>query len=173
MTVGRLDIPGDATRRDYAVYIMVAVHRTTREIKLYVGKTGDNREGCNPVISRAGNHFSFNKMHSQMRNQLGTNEPHECDFTYFYTTFGEYIDPKETRERIDIINEMERRLNRLAQERFVGAVMNPYSGKYVKKEIREQRCSLATGERLEQLSELIDTVSAHIDHNHQQDGTDA
>ena len=146
MTVGRLDIPGDATRREYAVYIMVATHRITCEIKLYVGKTGDNREGCNPVISRAGNHFSFNKMHSQMRNYLLPDEPHEFDFSYFYVTFDEYIDPKHTRERIDVINEMERRLNSLAQERF-GQILNPYSGKHIARKKQVDRDGLATGER--------------------------
>ena len=29
----------------------------TEQRKLYVGKTGDNRKGCNLVILRAGNHF--------------------------------------------------------------------------------------------------------------------
>jgi hypothetical protein len=161
MTVARLDIPGDATRRDYAVYVMVAVHRTTRETKLYVGKTGDNRKGCNPVISRAGNHFSFNKIHSQMRNHLQPNEPSEYDFAYFYTTFGEYVDPSETRERIDIVNEMERRLNTLAQERF-GALMNPYSGKHVSPAKQAVRNQLATHDRLQQLSEVIAAVTTHV-----------
>ena len=161
MTVARLDIPGDATRRDYAVYVMVAVHRTTRETKLYVGKTGDNREGCNPVISRAGNHFSFNTIHSQMRNYLQPNEPYEYDFAYFYTTFGEYVDPSETRERIDIVNEMERRLNTLAQERF-GALLNPYSGKHVSSAKQAVRDQLATPDRLQQLSEVIAAVTAHV-----------
>jgi hypothetical protein len=65
MSVGHFHIPGDATKREYSAYIMVATNRQTQESRLYVGKTGDNRDGCNPVISRAGNHFSFNKLHSQ------------------------------------------------------------------------------------------------------------
>ncbi len=168
MTVGRLDISGDATRRDYAVYIMVARHRITRDTMIYVGKTGDNREGCNPVISRAGNHFSFNKMHSQMRNHLQPNEPYEYDFSYFYTTFGEYVPPTETRERIDIINEMERRLNKLAQEQF-GKIVNPYEGKNVSRKTQANRDALVTSERMEKLSELTDAVFEHIRCSHEQE----
>ena len=67
---------GEATRREYAVYVMVAQHRETGDLYLYVGKTGDNKEGCNPVISRAGNHFSFNKVHSQMRNKFPSHPEH-------------------------------------------------------------------------------------------------
>ena len=74
--VGHFRIPGEATRREYAVYVMVAQHRETGDLYLYVGKTGDNKEGCNPVISRAGNHFSFNKVHSQMRNKFPSHPEH-------------------------------------------------------------------------------------------------
>src|SRR5437016_9066342 len=113
MSVGHFHIPGDATKRDYAAYIMVATNRRTGKRKLYVGKTGDNREGCNPVISRAGNHLSFNKIHSQMRNYLKPDEPEDYDFDYFYTTFGCYVMPEESRDGINIINEMERQLKRM------------------------------------------------------------
>src|SRR2546429_201112 len=112
MNVGHFHIPGDATRREYAVYIMVATHRTSGKRKLYVGKTGDNRVGCNPVISRAGNHFSLNKIHSQMRNYLVPEDTHDYDFDYFYTTFGTYLTPQQSRDGIDTINEMERQLNK-------------------------------------------------------------
>lgn len=161
MTVGHFHIPGESTRRDYAVYLLVARHRDDGQVHVYVGKTGDNREGCNPVVSRAGNHFSFNKIHSQMRNHL-PREPHKYDFDYFYSTFGEYIDPKETRERIDIINEMERQLNKLAQRHFPNLVMNPYSGNYVSRSNREKRAVLATNERVGQLMEVVETVKEHV-----------
>ncbi len=159
MGVGHFHIPGDATRREYAVYIMVATHRATGRRKLYIGKTGDNRDGCNPVISRAGNHFSFNKLHSQMRNKLKPDRPEDYDFDYFYTTFGEYKDPRESREGIDIINEMERQLNGLAQAAF-GAILNPYLAKVkVTRARRHKRLLLATETRLSQLRELIQQVT--------------
>src|SRR5687767_14262247 len=104
MSVGHFRIPGEATLREYAVYIMVAQHRTTRQALLYVGKTGDNRKGCNPVISRAGNHLSLNPIHSQMRNKLPCS-PWEYDFDFFFPTFGCYVDPCQKRDGIDLINE--------------------------------------------------------------------
>ncbi len=48
----------ESLKRKFAVYVVVA--KLNDDIKLYVGKTGDNREGCNPLISRCGNHFSYN-----------------------------------------------------------------------------------------------------------------
>ena len=103
MTVHHFSIPGHATRRDFAIYIAVANRRERPEVKLYVGKTGDNRDGCNPVISRAGNHFSFNDIHSKVRNQLGA-PPHEFDFDYFYVSFDPYDDADANRRsKVDII----------------------------------------------------------------------
>lgn len=37
------------------MYVVIA--KSTENTKLYVGKTGDNNDGCNPLISRCGNHF--------------------------------------------------------------------------------------------------------------------
>ena len=169
MSVGHFHIPGDATRREYAVYVMVACHRETGAMHLYVGKTGDNKEGCNPVISRAGNHFSFNKTHSQMRNKLPTT-PEAYDFDFFYATFGQYVDPHESRSGIAIINEMERQLNQLIQNGHVDRLLNPYQARTrLPPHDRESRATLATPERLMALEALVAAVSEFIsDH-----GTDA
>jgi hypothetical protein len=163
MTVKSFEIPGHSTRREYAVYVMVARHRQRKgEYRLYVGKTGDNREGCNPVISRAGNHFSYNKIHSQMRNHL-PEEPPNFDFQYFYTCFGEYIDPRESREGIELVNEMERQLNKLVQERLDN-LMNPYKGPYhVSGKEREKRKRLVTPYRMKKLKRLVDAVGTYLD----------
>jgi hypothetical protein len=59
-------------KREYVVYVVI--EKDKNNIKLYVGKTGDNREGCNPLISRCGNHFSYNKIHSQVRNKIVDHE---------------------------------------------------------------------------------------------------
>jgi hypothetical protein len=156
MRLGHFHIPGAATRREYAVYIMVARHCRTEKICFYIGKTGDNRKGCNPVISRAGNHFSFNKIHSQMRNQLPS-DPENYDFDFFYTTFGKYIDPSESRSGVNLINEMEKVLNRLAQKAFGGKVLNPYNGKVTSREK-----DLAIPERITQLEELVKEVKKFV-----------
>jgi hypothetical protein len=52
MSIYRFTVPGHSTRREFAVYVVVARIPSTCEFFVYVGKTGDNREGCNPVISR-------------------------------------------------------------------------------------------------------------------------
>jgi hypothetical protein len=151
MTVGRFSIPGEAVRREFAVYIMVAKPKGDGAAKLYVGKTGDNREGCNPVISRAGNHFSFNVLHSQVRNKLV--RPEKYDFEFFYTGFGTYGKLSDGKA---VVNEMERRLNTLAQEALGTMVINPYKGyTRIPAKGREQ---LATPARLKKLKCLVSTV---------------
>jgi hypothetical protein len=50
------NLNSQALKREFAVYVVLATEGDTFD--LYVGKTGDNREGCNPLISRCGNHFS-------------------------------------------------------------------------------------------------------------------
>jgi len=160
MKVHHFRVPAEAARRDYAVYLIVARHRTTRAIRIYVGKTGDNREGCNPLISRAGNHLSFNPLHSQSRNHLIN--PEEFDFDFFFTTFGPYVRPSESRSGIDLVNEMERQLNALAQKEL-GEIVNPLKGSsFVSKAKRDARSLLVTSERTAQLDELVAQVREFI-----------
>lgn len=117
MEIGSFKIPGHATKRKWAVYIFKAVPQDkTEKTKLYVGKVGDNREGCNPVISRVGNHFSHNKIHSQIRNKIEI--PELYDYEYFYCHFDEYIEGCDSRtETRKKVNELERELNRQVQEK--------------------------------------------------------
>jgi hypothetical protein len=159
MATGHFHVPGEATRREFAVYAVVARNRTAKVLRLYIGKTGDNREGCNPIISRLGNHFSFNKMHSQLRNHL----PPPLDqyvFDVFYTTLGEYCDPKDSRYMVDLTNEMERRLNRLAQEAFgKDLIINPHMGiGYVSREETSRRAALVETKHEDQIRVLIENV---------------
>jgi hypothetical protein len=163
MNTGHLYVPAEATRREYAVYVMVARHRTTKTVKFYIGKTGDNREGCNPVISRAGNHLSFNPLHAQSRNHLGN--PEHYDFDFFFTSFGPYVRPSQSRCGIDLVNQMERCLNFLAQEAF-GEIMNPLKlSRYVPRAERDRRSRLETPKRMSQLKKLVKTVRRFIREN--------
>jgi len=163
MKVFHFHVPAEATRREYAVYVMVARHRKTKAVKLYVGKTGDNREGCNPVISRAGNHLSFNPIHAQSRNHLGA--PENYDFEFFFTSFGPYVPPNRSRNGIELVNEMERRLNVLAQETF-GKIMNPLKlSRYLMRAEEDRRSRLATPDRMARLKALVKTVRRYIQEN--------
>ena len=102
------EVQSAALKRLFCVYVVIA--KNCDETLLYVGKTGDNREGCNPIISRCGNHFSYNKIHSQIRNKINNHE--EWSYVYVFDHFDDYSeDPIERRFRIDRINEMERFLN--------------------------------------------------------------
>lgn len=117
----------ESIKRRLAVYVVVAKGRI--DTKLYVGKTGDNNDGCNPVISRCGNHFSYNSAHSQIRNEIPDHESH--DYTYVFEHFYGYPDDaKERRLRIDKINEMERRVNQRVQKLIEGkkglTLLNPF-----------------------------------------------
>jgi len=107
----------ESLKRKFAVYVVVA--RSSDNTKLYVGKTGDNNDGCNPLISRCGNHFSYNKMHSQIRNHLDDHE--DRDYIYVFDHFDDYPENDTARRAcIDKINEMERWLNEEIQKAIEG-----------------------------------------------------
>jgi len=120
----------ESLKRRFSVYVVIA--KGQRDIKLYVGKTGDNRDGCNPVISRCGNHFSYNRVHSQVRNKIPDHEHRE--YTYIFDHFDDYHEGGHKRRRaIDEINEMERWLNQDVQNAIrsmkLCELLNPWSGR--------------------------------------------
>jgi len=163
MNTGHFPIPGEVTRREFAVYIVVARNRITGGLKLYIGKTGDNREGCNPVVSRLGNHFSFNLKHAQLRKHL-TSSLDDYDYDVFYTTFGQYPGKGRSRELIDLTNEMERQMNQRAQKAFgQKMILNPLQGTgHVSAAERQKRSAFLTHEREAQLEALLQRVARFL-----------
>lgn len=145
MDIGHFKISGHSTKRNWAVYLFIATPIKGKGIKkIYVGKVGDNRDGCNPVISRVGNHFSFNKIHSQIRNKILNTEKYNYD--YYYCHLSEYekdkIERKSSRLKTD---EMERELKRIVEKRVNPEqfeLINPYKGSHVSKSIRNERKKL-------------------------------
>jgi len=154
----------ESLKRKFSVYVVIA--KGERDVKLYVGKTGDNREGCNPLISRCGNHFSYNKIHSQVRNKLADHESRT--YTYIFDHFDEYIDDEDKRrESINRINEMERWLNEKIQERIYGLdkceLLNPYfRGGWTNEEERRKRLNYRTSEANAKLNGIVDDVMKEL-----------
>jgi hypothetical protein len=156
MGVFEFEIPYHATRREWAVYVIVAKHRTeTDKMFFYVGKVGDNRVGCNPLISRIGNHFSHNKIHSQMRNKV--KDTTEYNYKVFYSTFGVYNIENHPIDK-DRVNQLERQLNRFVQEKLDNneLLLNPYIGRGISKKKEEERKTLLNNQEVLQIESLAD-----------------
>jgi hypothetical protein len=153
----------ESLKREYAVYVVIV--KDKNNIKLYVGKTGDNREGCNPVISRCGNHFSYNNIHSQVRNKIVNHEDNE--YTYIFDHFGKYS-KNNRNDLIAKINEMERWLNKeiqsIANKIDKCIIVNPYVGTgYVKKSEQDRRKSFHTPENAKKIKNIINAVKKQIE----------
>ena len=155
----------ESLKRRFAVYVVVA--KSKHNTKLYVGKTGDNNDGCNPVISRCGNHFSYNDIHSQVRNKLEDHEKRE--YTYVFDHFDEYHSSKsERRVCIDRINEMERWLNQEIQADLSSLkdieLLNPYSGTgYVPSNEKAKRSAFRTADCETKIKAIVSAVRARCD----------
>jgi hypothetical protein len=141
--IGSFEISGHSTKIEWAVYLLIAFPINKEEKnKIYVGKVGDNRKGCNPVVSRVGNHFSNHKTHSQIRNKVKKTE--DYNYQYFYCHFGNYS-IADRNEMLNKINELERELNRMIQNQIVSTnfeLINPYIGKSVSNKTNEERSRL-------------------------------
>lgn len=157
MEIFEFEIPGHSARREWAVYVIVATHIISQEKILYVGKVGDNREGCNPIISRIGNHLSHTKLHSQFRNRV--EDTSKLNYRILYAVFGKYIKEKHADERTRI-NEIERRLNLSIQSlltekgQSLSMLKNPYKGKYVSTIQKELRRKLLTTREIFKIEKL-------------------
>ena len=136
----KFEVLKESIKRAFSVYIVIATNK--KITKLYVGKTGDNRIGCNPVISRAGNHFSYNRTHNQIRNKL--RNPEQWEYLYVFDHFYSYSENREERKQsLEKINEIERWLNQEVQEAIKNVVgcelLNPYSGRSMPKHKQKDR----------------------------------
>ena len=154
----------ESLKREFSVYVVII--RSNAGIRLYVGKTGDNREGCNPIISRCGNHFSYNNIHSQIRNAIENHE--DCDYTYVFNHFGKYSNNKTERKfQIDQINEMERWLNiemqKLSEKSKSFTIINPLKGK---SRLSNQeillRNSFHTSDNEHKINDIVQSVSKNL-----------
>ena len=132
--VYEFSVKPEATMRYFSLYIVVATS-SGKESKIYSGKTGDNREGCNPVISRCGNHFSYNNAHSQVRNKLGDGHT-GYEYQFYFTHFQKYKKGEDNRSAINEINELERLLIRKVKSKFEFEkgikILNDFTGKLKK-----------------------------------------
>ncbi|MFT4802136.1 MAG: hypothetical protein ACI93N_001912 [Flavobacteriaceae bacterium] len=159
MELGSFKISGHSTKREWAVYMFIAtpINGKGRK-KIYVGKVGDNRDGCNPVISRVGNHFSHNKIHSQIRNRIGVTENY--NYEYFYCHFGEYHSEIELRKTSrKKTNELEREFNRIVQKKMdinKFELINPFKGNHVSKSERIKQAELINESEIGILNKLCD-----------------
>lgn len=151
--VYEFEIPGHTTRREWAVYVIIGTSSLNGNKMLYVGKVGDNREGCNPIISRIGNHLSHNSIHSQWRNKV----PETTGYNYriVYSVFGLYDEEKHTEDRLRI-NEIERQLNLLIQSKISNGLelLNPYKGVGISKKLFSDRLKLITRDELDKIENL-------------------
>lgn len=154
-----------ALKREYSVYVVVA--KTENSAQLYVGKTGDNREGCNPIISRCGNHFSYNKIHSQIRNKMYDHE--NLMYTYIFDHFGQYPENSKIRRGlIDLTNEMERFLNqevmKLASKYHNCTLVNEYLGKsWISKSEKIKRAGYRSAKNKAVIDGIVSATKKVID----------
>lgn len=154
----------ESIKRKFAVYVVIA--KSEKNTKLYVGKTGDNNDGCNPIISRCGNHFSYNKTHSQVRNKLDDHEHRE--YTYVFDHFDDYHDDKDARRAcVDRINEMERwlieKMKALAASKINVILLNEYQGTgYLSTEEKIKRASFRTLPAQEKIEALVASVEDKV-----------
>ncbi len=154
-----------ALKRSFSVYVVLAIGR--RHTQLYVGKTGDNNIGCNPVISRCGNHFSYNDLHSQIRNKIEKHE--DWQYEYIFDHFDTYTEDKNARRlRTDRINEMERWLNQkiksLAASLPHVELVNEYKGTgYIPKHERDRRDRFRTRTAEAKLDSIVNLVRERLD----------
>ena len=160
----------ESLKREFAVYVVIII-TPQKKIILYVGKTGDNRDGCNPIISRCGNHFSYNYIHAQIRKIVKKHKEsvEKCDYIYVFDHFDKYVKSKKKRKKlVDKINEMERWLNqeiqKIIEEKNTNRciVANPFKGDYINKTKKQDREKFRTEENKQKIESIVSAVNREI-----------
>lgn len=162
MTVQTFNVPGEATRREYAIYAVIARPRRKGKILLHTGNTGDFKRNCNPVLCWAGNHFSHNVIHAHKTIKISAS-PEQYDYEFLWSVFEGWKDDDKGRERVELVNEMERELNRRLQVLFTDGkkaeLTNPHAGTgNIMKVEKLRRLSFHSKKRFDQVQELVDQV---------------
>lgn len=162
MAVQSFSLSGDVTRREYAIYAIVATPRKKGKVLVHLGNTGDFKRNCNPVICWAGNHFSYNVIHNHKTIKVASN-PELYDYEFLYSVYDTWKDDDKGRERVELLNEMERELNRRLQDALKDSkkaeLTNPHAGTgNINKAERLRREAFHNKKRDEQVVELLEEV---------------
>ncbi len=166
MAVQSFTLPGESTRREYAIYAVVATPRKKGKVLVHAGNTGDFKRNCNPMICWAGNHFSYNVIHNHKTIKINT-APDQYDYEFFYSVYDNWKDDDKGRERVELLNEMERELNRQLQgalkDNKKAELTNPHAGTgNISKAERLRRESFHNKKRDDQVLELLQVVMAAV-----------
>ncbi len=162
MTVHSFSLTGESTRRDYAVYVAIAAPRKKGKLLLHTGNTGDFKRNCNPVACWAGNHFSHNVIHAHQTLKI-TASPEQYDYQFLFTVYDTWKDDDKGRERVELVNEMERELNRQLQlavkDSKKAELTNAHAGTgNIMKAEKLRRAGFHNKKRMEQVKELLQNV---------------
>lgn len=136
---GTIEFDGEAALQKWAIYVLKAKHKTKSDapVLIYGGKVGDNRAGCNPVISRLGNHLSENKIHSQLKNKSVSFDGIENYRVKMYYLHLEDYEESKHKGRLNMINESERELIRTLREVYKAEkveLLNRFTGSSLTKQ---------------------------------------
>ncbi len=88
------------------------------EKKLYIGKLGDDSNGCNPLITEIGNLLSHFDDDTESSNKLYAAT--EYNYYIFFAKFGQY--KGEDKSQLEKINQLEKKLTKLIQSKLKGKV---------------------------------------------------
>ncbi len=162
MAIQTFILPGEATRREYAIYAVIAIPRKKGKVLVHTGNTGDFKRNSNPLVCWAGNHFSYNVIHNHKTIKI-TESTDQYDYTFLWSVYEAWKDDDKGRERVELLNEMERELNRQLQELLKNSkkaeLTNPHLGTgNINKSERIRREGFHNKKRVDQVIELASVV---------------
>lgn len=164
---GSFEFDGIAALQKWAIYVLIALPK--KEIKsptlIYGGKVGDNNDGCNPVISRLGNHLSENKIHSQLKNKSTDFESIDNFSIRMYYLHLEDYSKENHKDRLNMINESERELirqlrNKFKDEQYI--ILNRFTGKSFTNKKKELYKTYLTNEERMNIRKFVESFSNEL-----------